>query len=141
MIALLATVAIVIVPVWLSPEPAVPPAIPPAAPGRGGSVLRDRRAGNYPIKSLGAVDRETFLASFSRQAGARLVPCLADAGEVTGRVAFVARLGQRGRLTEVRALRSLGGADACARGAIAAMSFASLRIPVETVEIEWIFEW
>ena len=87
------------------------------------------------------IDRDAFLASFIRQAGADLVPCVRDSLGPSGTVTFLARLTKRGELTAVRLIepRSLD----CAVDAARAMNFVSVTSSMkqESLEVNWRFDW
>jgi len=137
-----------IVPVWLGREPAEPrPPAPqePRAPGPRADQADVPFQQKFHASHEGDLDRPAFLAAFSRQAGRELMPCLREAIGPRGSIALTARLNRRGELSSVNFLSPPNGAASleCARTAIERMSFTGVaaRMPGETLEIEWRFDW
>ena len=131
---------IILYPVLLSdldgesfPVPAAPTAAQSHAPAKPELQLSD----------ASSVDREAFLASFSRQAGAELVPCLKAQGERLGAISLLARLSKQGRLTSVRLVSPKTINKDCVIASAEKMAFPAVgsKLQKENVEIAWRFEW
>lgn len=128
---------IVLIPIWLSdlfgpPKPTgSTPSKPVAAPTK--PVL--------PTRASPTLDRAAFLASFTRQAGDTLIPCVRESLGSSGSVTFIGRLNRRGELTGLRMIepRSLE----CAVEAARAMSFLepAKTLTAESLELTWRFDW
>lgn len=130
-------------PVVLDIEPDSRPSV--TALGGRAAVPSSPSAPKFREVKAGDVDREAFLASFARQAGARLMPCLRENLGPRGSIAFTARLSRRGKLSGIGILSPADGTSrlACAREAIDEMMFNGIAtsVPNEAVEIEWRFDW
>jgi hypothetical protein len=60
-----------------------------------------------------------------------------------GKVSFLARLSNKGRLSAVRLIEPLKAAPSCVNTSIRAMTFEDLgaRLTDDSVEIQWQFAW
>lgn len=87
------------------------------------------------------LDRERFLAAFTRQAGEKLDGCLRDALGPSGSITLMARLNKNGFLTGLRVIEPRG-LD-CAVDAIREMKFeaAGRSLDRESAEIGWRYDW
>lgn len=136
-------ILIILFPIWLTDlfGPRSKRSVQDRKPAPATSVAKPSLKPSLKLHAPTPIDRDSFLASFIRQAGADLIPCVRAAIGPTGSITFLARLTQRGELTAVRMIepRSLE----CAVEAARAMNFATVTSAMkqETVEINWRFDW
>lgn len=140
----LLVVAVVLQPIWLSPEPI------------GSATEAQPRAASSPhlvpapvpqsemkLQMEARLDKEAFLASFRRQAAAELTPCLRSWSVEHGSLLLLGRLHRNGKFSALRVLPAATDTPACLVTSTQAMEFSQLtkRLAVPSVEIQWRVDW
>lgn len=131
-------IAVVSIPIWLSelffPRELKP--LEPALPAPHEEPKAELRLASEP-----RIDRERFLASFTRQAGAKLDSCLQEALGPSGSITLMARINKNGLLSGVRLIEPQG-LD-CAVEAVREMKFeaAGRTLDRDSAEVGWRYDW
>jgi hypothetical protein len=143
--AIAAGLLVLLLPVFLAEPIFEPPSIqnhasPVPELAKAIEAVKSPRLKSHAVLPL---DREGFLASFARQAGEKLVPCLRTEQGVSGQVTFLGRMSAQGNLKGLRLLEPLKPASPCVRESISSMEFHQITSPMaeDSVEIEWSFAW